>query len=63
MVPAMQCSRQQLIDLLRRAGFPEVAEAAARLLPDPVEPDRAAKFLEPYGITRDVLTSRIGGSP
>jgi hypothetical protein len=41
----------------------EEAEVAARDLPDPVELDRAAQFLAPYGITRDVLISRMGGSP
>ena len=41
----------------------EEADEAGRALPDPVELDRAIQFLAPYGITRDVLISRMGGSP
>lgn len=59
----MQSSRQQVVDVLRRTGYPDLAEAALKGLPDPVDLDEAAKFLEPYGITRDVLISRLGGSP
>lgn len=59
----MQCSRQQLVDVLRRTGYPDLADAAAKGLPDPVDLDEGVKFLEPYGITRDVLISRLGGSP
>jgi hypothetical protein len=41
----------------------EEADEAARGLPDPVEIERAAEFLAPYGVTRDELISRMGGSP
>ena len=41
----------------------EEADLAARDLPDPVDLDRAAQFLAPYGITKDALISRMGGSP
>jgi hypothetical protein len=59
----MQCSRQEVVDLLRSTGLPEVAEEASRSLPDPVDFERAAKLLYRYGITKDVLISRMGGSP
>jgi hypothetical protein len=59
----MQLTRQHVVDTLRRTGFPEVADEILRLLPDPVDLDHVAKFLEPYGITRDELISRMGGSP
>jgi len=49
--------------VLRRVGLPEVADDAARTLPDEFEYERVAKFVEPYGITRDDLISRMGGSP
>lgn len=49
--------------MLLRAGLAEVAEEADRTLPDPVELERAAEFGMRYGITRDELISRIGGSP
>jgi 2-hydroxychromene-2-carboxylate isomerase len=60
---AMQRSRKQVVDVLRKAGFPELAELALEFLPDPVDLEDAVKFLEPHGVTRDVLISRLGGSP
>lgn len=33
------------------------------MLPDPVEYNHAARFLAHYGITKDELISRRGGSP
>ena len=48
---------------LRKTGFPEVAEEALRVLPDPVEEDQIDVFLTRYGITQDELESRMGGSP
>jgi len=32
-------------------------------LPDSVDLERAAQLLLPYGITKDELISRMGGSP
>ncbi|HEY2521426.1 MAG TPA: hypothetical protein VGJ19_15040 [Streptosporangiaceae bacterium] len=52
-----------MVDLLRTAQLPEVADEANRTLPDPVEYDDAANFLGRYGITKDELISRVGGSP
>ena len=59
----MLVTRQHVIDILRIAALPDVAEEASRLLPDPVEYDRAERFLAQYGITKDELISRRGGSP
>ena len=59
----MLVTRQHVVDILRIAALPEVAEEASRLLPDPVEYDRAERFLAQYGITKDELISRRGGSP
>ena len=58
----MRYSREHLALTLRRTGFPEVAEEALRVLPDPVEGDQIAAFLAPYGITLDELISRMGGT-
>ncbi|TML06926.1 MAG: hypothetical protein E6F94_02145 [Actinobacteria bacterium] len=58
-----QVTRQHVVDVLSTAGLPEEAEEARRSLPDPVDLERAAQFLERYGITKDVLISRMGGSP
>ena len=59
----MEVTRQHVVDILRKAGMFEDAERAASSLPDPVDIDEAAALLGPYGITRDFLISRLGGSP
>jgi len=60
---AMLIAKRGIVELLRRAGHPEVAEEADRSLPDPVELEIAAEFGMRHGITRDELISRMGGSP
>ena len=59
----MQVTRQHVVDILRIAGLTGLAEEARRMLPDPVEYNRAERFLAQYGITKDELISRRGGSP
>ena len=60
---AVEFSRQHVVDVLRRTGLYEAADAAMRVLPDPVDLDEVANWAAPYGITRDELVSRMGGSP
>jgi hypothetical protein len=45
------------------AALPDLAEEALRVLPDPVEYTFAERFLAEYGVTKDDLISRRGGSP
>ena len=59
----MQVTREQVVGILRMAALPELAEEARRVLPDPVEYNRAERFLAEYGVTKDELISRRGGSP
>jgi len=59
----MQVTRQHVVDILRTARLPDLAEEALRVLPDPIEYNDAARFLFQYGITNDNLISRMGGSP
>ena len=59
----MQVSRQHVVDILRIVALPELADEARRVLPDPVEYNHAARFLARYGLTKDELISRRGGSP
>jgi len=40
-----------------------VAEEANRSLPEELDLEEAGAFLERYGITKDALISRMGGSP
>jgi hypothetical protein len=59
----MQIARQHVVDTLRIAGLLALAKEAHQVLPDPVEYNHAARFLAKYGITKDELISRRGGSP
>jgi hypothetical protein len=56
-------TRQEIVDLLHRAGLHEVAEKAAEELPDQVELADAEKWGSRHGISRNVLISEMGGSP
>jgi hypothetical protein len=44
-------------------GYAQEADQAARELPDPVELEQLKAFGDRHGISRDELTSRMGGSP
>ena len=59
----MQVTREHVVGILRMAALPDLAEEARRVLPDPVEYNHAERFLVQYGITKDDLISRMGGSP
>jgi hypothetical protein len=58
-----QFSRQHVIDVLNRVGYTELAEKASRVLPDPVDIDQLEELGIQYGVTRDDLINRMGGSP
>jgi hypothetical protein len=59
----MEYTRDHITKVLRKAGYGELAELAESSLPEVVELDQAAAFLQPHGVTHDELISRIGGSP
>jgi hypothetical protein len=59
----MMMKKHEIVRMLRKAGLAEAAEDAERSLPDEVELERAQEFGARYGITRDELISRMGGSP
>jgi hypothetical protein len=61
----MQSARQDVVDMLRRTGFPELAEEALRVLPDPVDLDFAAEVLQSAGLRNratESMTCRAIGS-
>jgi hypothetical protein len=60
---AMSQDRQWVIDLLRRLGYTQAAEEAARELPDPVSMEEIKKFGDRHGISHDEIMSQMGGSP
>lgn len=59
----MQYSRQEVVDVLRKAGFHEAAEEAMVELQDPVDLAHVQEWAMQRGITRDLLISQMGGSP
>jgi hypothetical protein len=59
----VQVTREHVVGILRIAALPDLAEEALRMLPDPVEYNFAERFLAEYGVTKDDLISRMGGSP
>jgi hypothetical protein len=59
----VRLTRQHVVDVLRKAGLPEMADEALRDLPDPVDSEQVAAWAVPYGVSMDELTSRMGGSP
>jgi hypothetical protein len=59
----MQCARQDVAEVPRRAGPLELAEQALRALPDPVGLEFAEQILQSYGVTKDGLTGQTAGSP
>jgi hypothetical protein len=59
----MQVTGEHVVGILRIAALPDLAEEARRVLPDSVEYNYAERFLAQYGVTKDELISRLGGSP
>lgn len=59
----MALQRQWVIDVLRRLGYREAADYAARELPDEVSRKELEEFADRHGIGRDELIDRMGGSP
>ncbi len=57
-------SKSDLLQIFHRLGIPQatIDELAAKL-PDPVDIDVAGDLLQSYGLTRDAVISRLGGSP
>jgi hypothetical protein len=57
-------SKATLLAVLRRTGFPEETIRAIELaVREPVDLLRDGNLLAEYGITRDRLVDRMGGSP
>jgi hypothetical protein len=56
-------SRQQIIQMLRRAGLADVAAAAQTSLSDSVDPKALDDFCARYGLTKGFLMDRMGSSP
>jgi hypothetical protein len=55
-----QYSRQLVVDVLRHAGWPELADEASRTLPDPVNVTRLEGWAMEHGISFEDVKSRFG---
>jgi hypothetical protein len=57
-------SHEEAARVLRRAGYPEeFIHEVLDQLPDPLDVQRDGEILGRYGLTRELLTDRMGGSP
>lgn len=56
----LEYSRQDVVDVLRRLGFPGLAEEAPRELPDPVDADQLVSWSRQHGFPPDDLISQMG---
>jgi hypothetical protein len=59
----MEVAKRDLLRMLRRIGRVDLLEEVDRVLPDRVDTVRDAQLLARYGLTRNQLTDRLGGSP
>ena len=57
-------SKAEVLRVLARLGIPQetIADIAAQLS-DPVDLHQAGDLMQAYGLTRDAVISRLGGSP
>jgi hypothetical protein len=62
-VVAMRLTRQHVVDVLRTARLPEMAEEALHDLPDPVDSEQVAVWAAAHGTNLGDLAGRVGGSP
>ena len=56
-------SRKDVVDVLHTLRYPELADEAARDLPDPVDFNRLENWAIQHGLSRDAIVSQMGGSP
>jgi hypothetical protein len=59
----MQYSRREIVSIMRRTGYTELADEAERVLPDPIDADQLIAFAQEHGLNRDDFVSEMGGSP
>ena len=56
-------SRREVVAIMRRTGYTELADEAERVLPDPVDSDQLQAFAQRHGVSKDDIISEMGGSP
>ena len=53
-------TRQHVVDLLRNAGWSDLADEAARTLPDPIDATHLEAWGTQHGVSFEDLKSRFG---
>jgi hypothetical protein len=56
-------TREHVLDILKSAQLTPEQERSILLLPYPVDIERVIQKFAEYGITKDRLINRMGGSP
>jgi hypothetical protein len=59
----MALERKEVAAILKRAGLPDLAAKAEAELSEHVRRDELDRFRERYRLSKDLLISRMGGSP
>jgi hypothetical protein len=59
----MAYTKQWLVEFLRRLGYTEAADDAAREMPEEFDHKQLQEFADRHGISRDEVTDAMGGSP
>jgi hypothetical protein len=59
----VKLTRQHVVDVLRTAGLPEIADEAERELPEEMDEEEVAAWTASHGANMSQLISRMGGSP
>ena len=62
-IAVQEYSRQDVVELLIRLGYRELADEASRDLPDPVDAYQLEAWCLRHGLPQDEVISRMGGSP
>jgi hypothetical protein len=60
--PLVTYSRQKIVDVFRRAGMDDIADAALATLPEQVDYETADKFCAAHNLTVGFLMDRMGGT-
>jgi len=60
--PLMTYSRQHLVEVFRRAGMDDIADAALATLPEHVDYETADKFCADHHLTVGFLMDRLGST-
>ena len=58
----MTYSRQQIVEVFRRAGMDDIADAALATLPEQVDYETADKFCAAHHLTVGFLMDRLGST-